>query len=171
MSFEFDYDLLETTMNEIEEMDILQEKKYELESEKYECISDFDEAYQNAFHRTFAYEEFPGHSWVDILESNMAVVKKIVYEQDNYAELNKEIRKIEVPDIEIDCENECVEEEILSELRLCLVSRFVCGKSNEFFEKLYAAYKAGGWPCGWNNGKMIVFFHEDKYMRNDICKL
>lgn len=28
---------------------------------------------------------------------------------------------------------------------------------NAFFESLFKAYKLGGWPCGWKNGKIIVY--------------
>ena len=53
---------------------------------------------------------------------------------------------------------ECVwVEEIEAELLLCAKSRLVCGKENTFFEKLFKAYSHGMWPCGWNNGKIIVY--------------
>lgn len=28
---------------------------------------------------------------------------------------------------------------------------------NDFFEQLFKIYSLGGWPCGWDNGKIIVY--------------
>lgn len=44
---------------------------------------------------------------------------------------------------------------------MCVQSRLVCGKNNRFFESLFEAYCLGGWPCGWDNGKIIVYVPEN----------
>lgn len=154
---DFNYDLLEETKEEIRNFVFFKEK-IEISSEEYEIIHDFKQAYDNAFSRTYKYKEYPGHTWVDILEENMAHVRGIIYKCDNYAELSKVIRGIEIlEEIKYTVDSCIIQEEIESEIELCAKSRFVCGKDNAFFESLYKAYKLGGWPCGWNDGNIIVY--------------
>lgn len=156
---EFHYDLLEETKAEINEMFFFKEGVQPDEAE-YEVIHDFEEAYNYAFEELFEYGEYSGHTWCDILERNAAEVKRIIYQQENYAELNKVVRELDVLDdaeIKYTIDDEDVIEEIEAELEQCAKSRFVCGKENTFFESVYKAYKMGAWPCGWRNGKIIVY--------------
>ena len=144
---------LEETREEIKNMQFFREG-VEINAEEYEVIHDYDEAYENAFDR-----------WVDILENNAGKLRGIIYEHDNYAELNKIANHIEIPelyDIEFTVDDVSVKEEIRSEIKLCVKSRFICGKENAFFESLFKAYKLGGWPCGWKNGKIIVYVPANK---------
>ena len=150
---DFHYELLEETREEIKNMQFFREG-VEINAEEYEVIYDYDEAYENAFDR-----------WVDILENNAGKLRGIIYEHDNYAELNKIANHIEIPelyDIEFTVDDVSVKEEIRSEIKLCVKSRFICGKENVFFESLFKAYKLGGWPCGWKNGKIIVYVPANK---------
>ncbi len=150
---DFHYELLEETRKEIKNMKFFRED-VEINAEEYEVIHDYDEAYENAFDR-----------WVDILEDNAGELRGIIYEHDNYAELNKIVNHIEIPelyDIEFTVDDVSVKEEIRSEIKLCVKSRFICGKENVFFESLFKAYKLGGWPCGWKNGKIIVYVPANK---------
>ena len=159
---DFHYELLEETRKEIKNMRFFREV-VEINAEEYEIIHDYDEALENAFDRE--YKELKGQTWVDILEENMANVRGIIYQYDNYAELSKVLRSIKIPelnDIEYTIEDYSVKEEIHNEIELCAKSRFVCGKENAFFESLFKAYKLGGWPCGWNNGKIIVYTPDNK---------
>ncbi len=117
----------------------------------------FNEAYDNAFHQFFQYEQYIGQTWGDILEENMSKVWKIIYQYSNYAELSKKVSDIdisEIDEIEYTIDNDNVIEEISTEIELCAESRFVCGKEHIFFESLFKAYKLGGWPCGWKDGKL-----------------
>lgn len=158
----FHYDLLEETRKEIKNIRFFRED-VDINAEEYEVIHDYDEAYENAFDRE--YEELEGQTWVDILEDEMGEVRGIIYEHDNYAELNKIVRGIEIPeldDIEFPVDDISVEQEMYSEIELCAKSRFICGKGNAFFESLFKAYKLGVWPCGWRNGKIIVYVPADK---------
>lgn len=55
-----------------------------------------------------------------------------------------------------------VEEEIRADFAYVAVSRALTGGAGlRFFELVFAAYRAGGWPCGWRgdypDGKLIVF--------------
>ncbi len=146
---DFHYELLEETTKEIKNIRFFR-KDVEINAEEYEVIHDYDEAYENAFDR--AYEELEGHTWVDILEDEMGEVRGIIYEHDNYAELNKTVHGIKIPeldDLEFPIDDIIVKGEMYSEIELCAKSRFICGKGNAFFESLFMAYKLGGWPCVW----------------------
>lgn len=157
----FNYDLLEETKEQIKSMNFFKDN-IKIDEEEYEIIHDFEQALENAFDRyDFEYGDGDGYTWVDILEGNMAEVWKVIYQYDNYAELSAVVRGVcihdELEHIEYTIDDDSVQEEIGAELELCARSRFVCGKDNKFFESLFNVYKLGGWPCGWNNGKMIVY--------------
>ena len=99
------------------------------------------------------------------MEDNAGELWGIIYQHDNYAELNKIVRYIEIPeldDIEYPIDEDSVWEEMYNDIYLCVQSRFICGKENAFFESLFKAYKLGGWPCGWKNGKIIVYVPANK---------
>lgn len=84
----------------------------------------------------------------------------------NYKELSDEVSAIRILDFNSSDDFDGAGfEEMCSELSCCARARYVCGKENEFFEKVYNAYKAGGWPCGWDDGKIIVYVPEDKYKK------
>ena len=161
---DFHYELLEETRKEIKNMRFFREI-VEINAEEYEIIHDYDKAYENAFDRFYKYGRLKGLTWVDILEENMAKVKRIIYKHDNYAELSKVLRSIKIPElavIEYTIDDVSVKEEIHNEIELCAKSRFVCGKENVIFENLFKAYKLGGWPCGWKKGKIIVYTPDNK---------
>ena len=163
---EFHYNLLEQTKKEIKSMEFFKENIV-ISSDEYEVIHDFEQAYDNAFTNGFKYGEYSRHTWVDILEDNMAMVKKIIYDDDNYKELSKIVRDLRFPElneIEYTFYDADVVEEIGNEIELCAKSRFICGKENVFFESLFKAYKLGAWPCGWNSdsNKLIVYVPENE---------
>lgn len=157
---EFYYDLLEETKSEINKMFFFKEGVLPDEVE-YEVIHDFEKAYNYAFEEFFEYGNKYGCTWCDILELNAAEIWGIVYQYENYAELCKIVSKSTnvtyETEIEFDFDDEDVIEEMVAELNLCARSRFVCGKENPFFESVYKAYKMGAWPCGYRNGKIIVY--------------
>lgn len=160
----FHYELLEETRKEIKNMRFFNET-VGINEEDYEIIYDYNEAYENAFHREYKYGELKGEPWSDILEENMAELWGIIYQHENYAELSDTVSHLEIPeldDIEFKIKDYDVIDEICSEIEACVQSRFVCGKENAFFESLFKAYKLGGWPCGWKNGKIIVYVPANK---------
>lgn len=160
---DFNYNLLEETKKEIKNF-VFFKKQIEISTKEYDIIHDFEQAYDNAFSRMYKYKEYTGQTWVDILEENMAKVRGIIYQCDNYVELSKVLRGIEIPElmeIKYTVDDYGIQEEINNEIELCAKSRFVCGKENVFFESLFRAYKLGGWPCGWNDGKIIVYVPEN----------
>ena len=124
----FHYELLEETRKEIKNMCFFREE-VEINAEEYEIIHDYNKALENAFHRFYEYGGFGGQTWVDILEENMAKVRKIIYQHDNYAELSEVLRRIEISeldDLEYTIDDDYVQEEIYNEIKLCAKSRFVC---------------------------------------------
>ena len=161
---EFRFDLLEETKKEIKKMSFF-ENNIHISEDEYEIIHDFEQAMDNAFNRyDFEYNGCDGQTWVDILEENESDVWEIIYQNDNYAELSKIITDIKIPEldeIKYNFQNNMVKEEMKAELELCVRSRVICGKDNSFFEDLFKVYCLGGWPCGWNNGKIIVYVPED----------
>lgn len=159
---ELNYELLEETKKEIQEMFFWKES-IEINTDEYDVIHDYDQAYENAFEVFFDYEDKQGLSWVDILEENMAELWKLVFESDNSSDLIKIINKLTIPKIAVDSNNEDSDmlDEIEYEIMLCAKSRFICGKENTFFEKLFKVYKLGGWACGWKDGKIIVYVPEN----------
>lgn len=159
----FNYELLKQTKKEIEGMKFFKQN-IQINTEEYELIHDFEQAYDNAFNKVFKYEQYTGQTWVDILEENMSKVWSVIYQYDNYKHLSDEVDGIDISEIkriEYTVDDYDVQEEISNEIELCVKSRFVCGKENVFFESLFKAYKLGGWPCGWNNGKIIVYMPEN----------
>src|SRR5690606_31171084 len=42
-----------------------------------------------------------------------------------------------------------INEEVEGDLTMCALNRLVNGKTDNFYEKIFEVYKAGGWPCGW----------------------
>ena len=160
---ELKYELLEETKKAINKM-VFFKDNIKIDENKYIIINDFDEACNNAFEEYFEYGENDEYTWDDILSENMSAVKKIIYKETNYSELTKAMREIEVveeAEIEFTFDDEDVIEEIQVELDMCVQSRLVCGKNNSFFESLFEVYCLGGWPCGWNNGKIIVYVPEN----------
>ena len=93
---DFHYELLEETRKEIRDIQFFRED-VEINAEEYEVIHDYDEAYENAFDGE--YGELEGQTWVDIIEDNMAEVRGIIYEHDNYAELDKIVHDIKIPEL------------------------------------------------------------------------
>lgn len=152
------YELLEETQKEIQEMFFWKER-IEINTEEYDVIHDYDQACENAFEVFFDYEDKEGLSWGDILEENMAKLWKSVFEADNSSNLTKIINGLTIPEIAVDSNNKDSDifDEMEYEIMLCAKSRFICGKENIFFENLFKVYKLGGWPCGWNDGKIIVY--------------
>ena len=152
----FNYELLKQTKKEIEGMKFFKQN-IQINTEEYEIIYDFEQAYDNAFNKVFKYEQYTGQTWVDILEENMSKVWSVIYQYDNYKNLSDEVDGIDISEvtrIEYTVDDYDVQEEINNEIELCVKSRFVCGKENVFFERLFKAFKLGGWPCGWKDGKL-----------------
>lgn len=130
---DFHYELLEETRKEIRDIRFFRED-VEINAEEYEVIHDYDEAYENAFDGE--YEELEGQTWVDIIEDNMAEVRGIIYEHDNYAELDKIVHDIKIPelkDIAFPIDDISVKEEMRNDIVLCAKKQIYLRKGKRIF--------------------------------------
>ena len=94
----------------------------------------------------------------------MAKLWKPVFESDNSTSLIKEINELRILSMYIDSDTDSdIIDEMEYELMLCAKSRFICGKENDFFEQVFYVFRLGGWPCGWDDGKIIAYFPKNKY--------
>ena len=135
-------------------------------SSKFKIITKFDEAYNNAFiRRNYVLYGEQGYTWENIKSKMISDVKKIIYQDENYKQIDEELSKITIPALEmleININEDAIFDEVYSDLMLCVESRGIMGKENKFFEEILSAYEIGGWPCGWEgnypDGEMIVYF-------------
>lgn len=143
------YDLVEESLAEIEKMKLFTNKKNVvagiIEFNDFEMCKEFAYEYDEY---TFDDEYY---NWQDIKELEMAKVKEKVYKNNNYKEINDELRKIGIKNAsEISLSDECMEiwDDVYWDLITCIKVRGIVGKTNEFFEKIFQIYLSGGWPCG-----------------------
>ena len=161
--FKINYDLIEKSLNELENISLFTKKKSNLEwvIEYY----DFEECKELAYD----YDEYviddEYYTWQDLKELEMAKVRDEVYKQENYKIINEELRKVGIRNIsEISVSNECKEvwDDVYNDLINCIKVRAIMGKKNIFFEKIFQVYLSGGWPCGldgdYQNGKLKVYY-------------
>lgn len=132
------------------------------------AINDFNKAVQCALE---------SETWTDIREQEMTLVKRDLYQLPSYIEINNQLDDIDeiidnalsdnVLDDYADAYNE-----IFSDFVNIAINRAINGKSLNFYEELFEAYKSGGWPCGWNGdyprGKMVIYFPMDKSYSEEL---
>lgn len=168
--FELNYAEVKNIKNEIKNLTLFHAPQED--TSMFEVIHDFEHALFCAF-EYYDYkmpcENGREHSgtWVDILEGEASEIWGIVYQQENWKDLSREIHKLEaIEDILFlthnwSKETDELDEEIIAELELCVRARAVMGRENSFFENVYKAYQMGGFPCGVSNKdtkKLIVYF-------------
>jgi hypothetical protein len=126
-------------------------------------IRDFEEAKKNAWSQDLSVGELP---WVDLREREMRNVLKARYELSDFDEVDNDLGKL------VDTLSTVVSkrlrgvfrevvDDVASDLYNCTYRRAVLGYKDGLFEKIFDAYKSGGWPCGWKGdfpeGVLIVF--------------
>lgn len=153
--------IVEEMRNEVKKMILFKKTQ---ETRNLKIIHDFQEAKFYAFEKD-DYEGTAGSTWTDIREHQFSEVMSFLYSMSDYRERAKRIRSINIPEVdEIQYTAEALqlEEEIYTDLLLCIRCRMIRGDKNEFFEKMFEIYKLGGWPCGWNGkypeGNFITYF-------------
>jgi hypothetical protein len=158
-------ELIEEVVDSINNMKLYSKKCFELED--IIEINDFEEAQFYAFENLeYEIESEQGYSWIDLRELVMSKVHGDGYKIQNYREFNKIIVDKFKPMIRerVKIMNEYSDtiNDVCADLGNCIQCRGVYGKNDSLFEKMYSAYKSGGWPCGWNGnypeGKLIVFY-------------
>ena len=156
--------LVEESIELVEKMRLFSSKKINIEG--IEEVNDFQLAQELAYD----YDEYiidgeECYTWDDIKELEMSKVKEVVYEKDNYKQINEELRSISISNIsEIIISDECKEvwDDVYGDLINCIRIRAIVGKKNHLYEKIFEVYLSGGWPCGWSgnyqNGALKVYY-------------
>lgn len=119
--------------------------------------------------KRMAREDFYGdRTWGDIRDNEVVLIKKVARSTDGFKETDAKLwdaYKIGLkgigPGLGSTTFSE-VSDEVCGDYLACLYGRAFQGSSNLFIENLFAAYKCGGWPCGWHgdypNGILAVYF-------------
>ena len=126
-------------------------------------INDFDEAL------TLAWEQGSGPTgitWSNIRSDQMSLVWRNAYQMELFKQYDEQLtRAMSVASRSIERQlgqYGDLLDDVISDLQSCAYSRLVFGLENQFFESLFAIYRDGGWPCGWNGsypkGVIVAFF-------------
>ena len=157
------YELIEKSLNELENISLFTKKKANLE---YIIeYNDFNECKELAYDYDGYFIDDEYYTWNDLKELEMANIRDKIYKHENYKIINEELRKIGIKNIsKIAISNECKEvwDDVYNDLIDCIKVRAIIGEKDNFFEKIFQVYLSGGWPCGWDgdypNGKLKVYY-------------
>lgn len=128
----------------------------------WHVVHDLNEA------KRFAWEAMVGpdeYLWTDLRERRMADVRGRSYELEGFTETKETLmgtlkQFTMLVRRKLDDEHSELLDDIVGDLHSCAFTRAVDGASG-FFEKLFTAYRAGGWPCGWlgdyPSGQLVVY--------------
>lgn len=106
-------------------------------------------------------------SWTDIREREMSGIKARTYSIAGITELTAETacKTVEFTKVlrrRLGTEDKDLLDDITADLVNCAFIRAAFGIQDNFFERLFAAYKTGGWPCGWlgeyPSGSIAAYF-------------
>jgi len=105
-------------------------------------------------------------TWVDVRERVASEVMAVRYQIANFTEVDDELGKLvdkfhSVLRRKLRGQYADLLDDVAGDLFNCAYSRAVLGESDGLFERIYQAYKAGYWPCGWDgdypNGVLIMY--------------
>ncbi len=125
-------------------------------------ISNFEEAQELAWTQDTSLVDT---LWEFVKSSEDSEILGEIYEK----KLQEEDHNIKRLFDSMDNYNECffpskfieIFEEVQGDLYMCAINRLVNGNKFNFYEKVFNAYRAGGWPCGWKgnypDGDLIVY--------------
>ncbi|CAN7330631.1 hypothetical protein [Pseudomonas brassicacearum] len=118
-------------------------------------IADLATAKKYAWVRVYGEESF---TWADLRSEKMSEVWDVVYSGgEKYTEMDIKLSEL-LDELSRSVQKQLLPkhrellDDVVSDLKCCLYSRAVQGKTNEFFEGILSAYLSGGWPCGWVGG-------------------
>lgn len=127
-------------------------------------VTDLEVAKEFAWEKVYGEDEF---TWADIRSDKMSEIWEVIYSDDTkYSAIDDKITGIldelsQSVFSQLNQQHRELLDDIVSDLKGCLYSRAVLGKSNKFFESIFAIYLNGGWPCGWSdewpNGNAIYY--------------
>ena len=134
----------------------------------WHVIHDFEQAKRLAWNTPIGGEEM---LWTDIRESVMADVRGATYGNPSLYEMKQSLAdRLKYLGVlvrqRLDDRHQELLNDIVGDLFCCALNRSVKG-ANGFFEQLFNAYQAGGWPCGWDgtfpHGRLIVYFPKQDF--------
>ncbi|MEX0166795.1 hypothetical protein MRBLPD1_005356 [Pseudomonas brassicacearum] len=127
-------------------------------------ISDLATAKKYAWGQVYGEEFF---TWADLRSEKMSEVWDVVYGGgEKYTEMDIKLSKLlgelsHSVQKQLSPKHRELLDDVVSDLKCCLYSRAVQGKTNNFFEGIFSAYLSGGWPCGWvgswPKGSLLVY--------------
>ncbi|NKI21372.1 hypothetical protein HFN20_09080 [Paenibacillus dendritiformis] len=126
--------------------------------------NEYEEAKKYAIYEVYGEDEY---TWSDIRQLEMAKVKGKIYRLEPAQKpvgLGEITGKVEAGLREnITDSYSDFFENVLVDLRNCALNRAVNGQNDNFYEKVFQIYKAGGFPCGWKgdypqSGIIIAYF-------------
>ena len=129
----------------------------------WEVIRSLDEAKRLAWETPIGDQEF---LWTDLREQQMAEVRGATYGKSGFSAvkdaLSGNLRTLtQLVERRLDEQHEDLVDDVVGDLNNCAFNRAANG-ANGFYEQLFAAYRAGGWPCGWAgtfpSGRLVVYF-------------
>lgn len=130
--------------------------------EAVQVITDLEEATRHAWE-----EEIGGEmTWADLREREKGNVYAARYRLEGFDSVDDKLSKLldsfsttiggNLPKEYAD-----LIDDVVADLHACAFSRAVSGANSPFFERLFAVYRAGGWPCGWSGrypeGKLVAY--------------
>jgi hypothetical protein len=133
------------------------------ESPQWSVIRDLAEAKRSAWESPIGDDQL---LWSDLRERQMAEIRAATYAQPDFSAIRDALSgNLKTLTVllrrKLDDHHQDLLDDIIGDLNNCAFNRAVNG-ANGFFEQLFDAYRAGGWPCGWTGnfpvGRLVVYF-------------
>lgn len=129
----------------------------------WDIVNDFADARRIAWEAVVGNEEL---LWTDIREKEMSEVRGRSCEIEDFGEYRDNLSPLlktftlylrrQLPK-----QYQDILDDAIGDLYNCAFNRCVYGETDNFFETVFAAYRAGCWPCGWQgdypSGRLRVF--------------
>ncbi|MBA4020313.1 MAG: hypothetical protein C0483_24390 [Pirellula sp.] len=131
----------------------------------WEVVHNLDDAKRIAWETPIGDEEL---LWTDLREQQMAQVRSGTYGNARLSGIEDVLSEqlstlTTLMERRLDDQHEELVNDVVGDLLNCAFNRAVNG-TNGFYEQLFDAYRAGGWPCGWDgnfpSGRLIVYFRQ-----------
>jgi len=127
-------------------------------------IDDLAQAKLLAWQEVYGPEEL---LWSDIRQREMSNIKREAYNSETFTEVRTTLSSLleELPSVVrrgLSGDHAELLDDVVADLFNCAFSRAFHGPGDGFFERLFAVYRAGGWPCGWDGdyplGRVVAYY-------------
>lgn len=135
---------------------------------KWSVVRNLEEARSYAYDATIGDEEF---TWTDLRELQLSKVYSELYKLPEQSLFFESFKMMFEPSKRMlvkqfkSTNYWSVINDITADLFNCALNRAL-GVVSPLFEQIFDAYRAGGWPCGWEghhpNGRLVVYFPSRK---------